>query len=162
MRSIRPRNWEEIGEKLPWPGIPEIRMSRGHLPHEESFINLWSAAAMCLKWHVNEFKWLKPKSRVQIVIKFNYLKPEMRMPNQAPSAGKFRPLNFLSGRQGASSGHCDDSLDCDLPLEGSWSSGPKVINRRNILFPVFLRRILCDFMLANLHASSLKCHSSKV
>jgi len=53
------------------------------------------------------------------VIKFNYLKPEMRMPNQAPSAGKFRPLNFLSGRQGASSGHCDDSLDCDLPLEGS-------------------------------------------
>lgn len=43
-------------------------MSRGHLAHEKSFINLWNAAAMCLEWHVNEFKWLKlkeKKNRVQ-------------------------------------------------------------------------------------------------
>lgn len=38
-------------------------MSRGHLAHEKSFINLWNAAAMCLEWHVNEFKWLKLKKK---------------------------------------------------------------------------------------------------
>lgn len=75
------RNWTEIAGK--WAaedakvgvtrprgvaGIPETRMSRGHLAHEKSFINLWNAAAMCLEWHVNEFKWLKlkeKKNRVQ-------------------------------------------------------------------------------------------------
>lgn len=57
-RDPTPRSYRDSGDS-------HVKRSFGD---EKSFINLWNAAAMCLEWHVNEFKWLKlkeKKNRVQ-------------------------------------------------------------------------------------------------